>query len=126
MRCADCNKFTGLETQDPEIDIDIDNFGSISGSVTIRRECSECGNVLKEGIFDIDHTINPADIPAEDHDHSHSLEVEEVSSEITSAWAGSKNLIGYSLLYRVICSECDASVEGTLEDSQPASAFDEV
>lgn len=129
MRCPDCNKFTGLETQDPEVNsLDIDATGAISGTVTIIRQCSECGTDLKSADFEIDETVDPNDLPAPEgiDEHEHELSIEDVASEITDSWKGSRNLIGYSLTYRITCATCDLHHEGTVDDSMAAGSFEEL
>jgi len=58
-RCTDCNKFVSLELGDnPDMNIDIDEEGVITGDVTITRNCAECGTEMKEGKFDVNVTID--------------------------------------------------------------------
>jgi hypothetical protein len=55
MRCPDCNKFVGFDSDsEPEIDVSIDANGQITGSCRIVNTCAECGTELKEGNFEIE------------------------------------------------------------------------
>ncbi len=132
MRCPDCQKFVGLETNEPEVeDIDIDNEGHISGSIRIVRNCADCSTELKEYNFDIDADVDIEE-PDEPKDgekpHEHELSIEETSCDSTETGGGryKKNMIGYCLSYNVKCSSCDFETDGSIEDSTPASSFDEM
>ena len=67
MRCPDCNKFTGLENADPQVDEQTADFrdGSLSlqYSVTMSRECAECSTELKSYSGDAEEDISVEDIP---------------------------------------------------------------
>lgn len=55
MRCNDCNRFVTLEQDsDPEVDLDVDMEGNISGTIRIANTCPECGTELTEYTFDVD------------------------------------------------------------------------
>ncbi len=57
-RCTDCNKFVSLELgESPELNLDVDAEGIVTGDVTISRTCAECGTELKSGTFEINLTI---------------------------------------------------------------------
>lgn len=83
MRCPDCNKFTSLELQDPEVenlDVSVDNVEDgtaqfcITGSVRLVRTCADCGMELKEATLDIEQTVELG----EDGD----LKAEEITPEL--------------------------------------------
>jgi len=48
MRCPDCNKFVGIEMDEPELNLEVDNDGSITGEVRLVQTCAECGTELAE------------------------------------------------------------------------------
>lgn len=55
MRCSDCSKFVSFDTEnEPEIDIDVDNEGMVTGNVRIVNNCAECSTELKEATFDLE------------------------------------------------------------------------
>ena len=55
MRCPDCNKFVSFDTeQDPELNLDFDDEGRITGDARIVNACAECSTELKEHTFDVD------------------------------------------------------------------------
>lgn len=55
MRCPDCNKFVSFDSDlDPEVSIDVDADGMVSGTVRIVNACDQCGQELKEATFEID------------------------------------------------------------------------
>lgn len=70
MRCPDCNKFVSYDdSTEPEIDVDIDDKGNVTGNVRIVLTCQECGMELKEATFDIDMDFSDAfDDPADEWD----------------------------------------------------------
>jgi hypothetical protein len=95
MRCSDCNKFVGLEFNEPEVesDLEVNEDGTVTASVRIVRACSECGNDLKEATFDLEFTptqeqikdhLNPpgrSRTGASNHETVHELEVEQEGIE---------------------------------------------
>lgn len=56
MRCPDCQKFVSFDTErDPEdLDLTVDDEGSVSGSVRIVNACQECGQDLTEAVLDVE------------------------------------------------------------------------
>lgn len=55
MRCPDCNKFVGFDTDnEPELDLNVDDDGVVSGTARIVNCCAECGQELKEAVLDIE------------------------------------------------------------------------
>ena len=51
MRCPDCNKFTGLETQEPELNTIESTYSNETFTITADgrtvRQCADCGTELK-------------------------------------------------------------------------------
>lgn len=61
-RCAVCEKWVGLDTeQDPEHNIELED-GVLTGTVSIENACIECNSALKRAEFDVD------DSPDLEHD----------------------------------------------------------
>jgi hypothetical protein len=77
MRCPDCNKFVGLEMQEPEVDGDPevskpeDGEVGITLEVRIVRACDQCGTELKEANFTLEAG---AEMPPEHRGEGHELE----------------------------------------------------
>jgi predicted nucleic acid-binding Zn-ribbon protein len=65
VRCPDCNKFTGLENGDAQVnDLDADESGgtiSVRGSVEMERTCADCGQTLKTFSGDLEGDIEWSD-----------------------------------------------------------------
>lgn len=60
-RCPDCNKFVSYDTdQEPEVDVDIDEDGQVTGTVRIFDACAECGTELRETTIDISEDMSAA------------------------------------------------------------------
>jgi hypothetical protein len=147
MRCPDCNKFVGMDAEtEPEVNIDVDSEGNVTGDVRIVNVCTECGAELKEANLDID-----ADVAAEvlahvtschDDGESFNLSVEEVGSSRTQRTEGrgrgQRTFYGYSVEFRVTCdcgrdtdgdgSRVDGTftVDGSASDDIQASAMEEI
>jgi len=61
MRCPDCNKFVSLDTdQEPELNVDVGEDGTINGDVRIANACADCGTELTEYTFDVNTTCEEA------------------------------------------------------------------
>lgn len=55
MRCDSCNKFVSFDTEtEPDISVQLENDGTISGTVRIVNTCAECGQEMKETTFDVE------------------------------------------------------------------------
>lgn len=79
--CPSCNKFAGLEMQDPEVN-DVSIYGDADGvSVEVRivRNSSCCGDEMKEYTF-----TTEADIPAEIMEKIAAIRAKDDSAEITA------------------------------------------
>lgn len=62
MRCPDCCKFVGLETDEPEensIDVTNNDDGTltITASATVNRCCADCSSILKSADFDLEDLV---------------------------------------------------------------------
>lgn len=138
-RCQDCNKFTGQEAGDPEVNsIEIDEDGHITADVRIVVNCADCGTEMKSADLSLEGDMNP-EILAKHQGEDHELEAEEESSEAIDEYQTTdakgkpiknmryqKHLYGARLEVSVTCS-CSKEVIDTvtLEDSVPSSQMDE-
>lgn len=132
MRCPDCSKFVGLETEVPESEVDLEiDFAedgaslSLTGTVRVVRNCAECSQELKGADFDIelsDVKVTGEPVPADMREHvTASAEVSETES---GGGRYKKNLIGFSGTATVMLGE-RVLAEVTVEDSMAASYFEE-
>lgn len=132
-RCPDCNKFVGLETQDPEVnDIDVSET-SIILEVRVTRNCADCGTEMKSNDFSTEvdlpqewidaHGLNEDGTERDGHGE---WEVEEGSSSQYESGGGryAKNMVGYDLTAKVTC-KCGESVEVEVHDEEAASFFND-
>lgn len=131
-RCPDCNKFVPYEEQDPEVEVEIDEEGTVTGTVRIVNACGECGTELREATFEVDAPEYglAAEELAKHTGEGHGLEVEEQSSERTTRQEGkgryAKSFYGYDLAFRVTCSCGQLKIEGQTNDDIQASSMDEL
>jgi hypothetical protein len=59
MRCPDCNKFASMDSDsDPEITLDVDDRGVVTGSVHIDNNCGDCGTTLKTADIDVEEDFS--------------------------------------------------------------------
>ena len=66
-RCPDCNKFVSLDSeQDPEVSIDVDEEGHVTGSVQIANACEQCGTEMYTAEFDVN--VSTSDITRSEDD----------------------------------------------------------
>lgn len=129
-RCNDCNKFVGLETQDPEdCGLEISD-GEITGSIRVVRNCADCGSELKEANFEVSQAI-PDGILADHDGEGHELTA-DFDLESTESGGGryAKNMIGFGGTAVIRCA-CQDAKEPELckldfSDAIPASEFDEL
>lgn len=133
-KCMSCGKLCALETQEPEVELDLSGT-SVVGTVRIARNSECCGDEVKEANFDVDDDIA-------DHlkDHldadggeleGHDLEIDEGDVELTERTEGKgrglRTFYGFKLHYSVNCScKEEAVYEGNVEDEMQASSFDEL
>jgi hypothetical protein len=143
-RCPDCNKFVGLEPQEPDADnLSIDGDGDISGSVKLSLACSECGADLKEITLDVEYTCQEAlDHADEKHDDLGEdfyieWEIEVNNSEVTDRYQTTdrdghliknlryqKHFYGYNTNVTVSCPLCGWDITLDLCGEAQASEFE--
>lgn len=154
MRCPDCNKFVGLEFQDPE-DVNLDMNDEeltddgelallVSMSCRIVRNCSECGQELKEATIEAnDEEILVESETLKDHvilivkdgrntydwkDGHGDLALNEESVEPIEEGGGryAKSFFGAKVGFSITCKCGGVLHEGDVEDKVAASAMDEL
>ena len=127
MRCPDCNRFVGFDAQDPEVELEVDGKGLVTGSVRCALACMECGGELKEANFEVEV---PIDVPEAEDGHEHSLVVDTTDVTATESGGGryKRNNRGFELSFTVKCEEdgCAFSAGDEASDNLPASQWDEL
>lgn len=128
MRCSDCGKFVGLETQVEEPDLEIsfdsdDKRAMITGYVRVTRNCADCGNELKEYTFQVERGVELKDV-----DDGSDLTVEVSSCEPSETGGGryKKNMIGFDLEFTIKDKEGRSVVDDSIHDEVSASSFEEL
>lgn len=96
MRCPDCSKFVGLETQEPEeqtapeVTNNDNGTATVIAEYTIDRNCAECSNLLKQGSIELevsevqlDDTREGGDTDEKNGTHEgHDLELNDAETEL--------------------------------------------
>lgn len=125
MRCPDCNKFVSLETGEPEeqsLEINHEDGDTyrITGEFRVPRNCAECSQELKEGVFQFDFTTEVKDVKEEERKE---LAVEVESMEVNESGGGryAKNVFSISAEFRVATTERELAT-GIAGDSDELSA----
>lgn len=100
MRCPDCSKFVSYDdSTEPEVEnLEVDEDGSVTGSVRIVLCCSECGNELKEANFDLE--VDAGDFAEEHKGEGHELSVEADGFELTTRAQSQDPKTGKAIPYR--------------------------
>ena len=130
-RCPDCNKFVGLEMQDPEtedIEISADAEGvALSQSVRIVRNCAECGTEMKSADLELTDNVTWEEMglkaPPEGYGK---VEVEETGVEQIEEGGGryKKSFFGATVAYKITLNG-KVLHEGDMSESVAASHMDE-
>jgi len=129
MRCPDCNKFVGLDSDsDPEVDnLEIDDEGRITGSVLITNNCIECGTGLADAQLDIDVQAEVAEHVSKDNCSLSVDEKDSPSRETKSDGKGryTRTYYGARASFLVSC-ECGFETETEWEEFVQASHMDQL
>lgn len=119
-RCESCGKFVSLEANTEDNGIYVDNEGTISGSVTINLDCSDCSGTLATVEVSIEDTI--------DLDHSDDCDESDVSLDNYDLDLGedgggrfSKHLY-YAYVSGSVTCTCEASKDFTTESEKVAAS----
>lgn len=130
MRCPDCSKFTSLEPNEPEAEVEVTNDlgnAKVSGSVRVVLACADCSFELKESSFDVDLTIPLAHVGECAGDRELDLDFSPLSFDefVPPGAKRQKHMYGAGGTITVSC-ECGA--EGVVEwhDSIQSSHMDEM
>ena len=132
MRCPDCMKFVGLETEVPEpnVDLEIDwaeDGASLSliGTVRVVRNCADCGTELKGADFDIELSdVAVVGAPVPEAERENVTAEAEVSETESGGGRYKKNLVGFSGTATVMLGE-RVLATAAVEDNMAASQFEE-
>ena len=134
MRCDQCNKFAAYDdSMEPEVEVDLNEDGSYSGTVRIVLTHDECGQELQEASFDFEGKI-PKEIVKAHKGDDHGLDLEADSGELTSRGEGKgrymKTFYGYDVALDLHCSCQERGAEPLWQDSHAddiqASYMDEL
>jgi hypothetical protein len=146
MRCPDCQKFTSLELQDPEVsgltveyqepeDNQSEPTFYITGTVRIVRNCGECGQEMKEANFELEQTLELGenvqftitDKLRADPSPFENVTVEEDGVEAIEEGGGryQKSYFG-ATVHLTVYLDAIAIASGDWSDKVPASAMDEL
>lgn len=106
MKCPSCNKFAGLDFQDPEIQSEqFEDDGSGSASVRIVRNAACCGDEMKEATLEYEDIQMPEELLKK-----HKKKACELSAEFSvdpieeGGGRYAKSYFGATLTITVTCS----------------------
>lgn len=131
MKCPSCNKFAGLETQEPEVTEEFDSeTGNVSAEVRLVRNSECCGDEMKEANFSFEESVPDEIIKAHQGD-GHELEA-AFDAETIEEGGGryAKSFYGVTLSVGIRCS-CQAPADELLwthefSDKVSASEMEEL
>ena len=129
MRCPDCNKFVGLDTEsDPEMDLEVDDTtGQVTGTVRIVNACADCSSELTEAIFEVDLDFEEAQEHLAGLGQSHELELSEDvvtrDARTEGKGRGTRTFYGASATFEVKCA-CGLAWSKEWSDEIQASCMD--
>jgi hypothetical protein len=147
MRCPNCNKYSALEFQDPELesfeaDFDLDEDSgdlevSVKFSARIVRNTECCGDEAKEASLEAEESFVLSQTEISDHvvkgpdgkwgwrDDEAEAENDDPEQVEEGGDRYAKSYFGASVHYTIRVGECTIH-EGTLTDKVAASAMDEL
>lgn len=126
--CPSCNKFCGLELQDPELNgYEVEKKGegeigailNIQGSIRIVRNSECCGEEIKEGNFDFDDEFEVDGHKGEGHE----FEIDEGDLEPIEEGGSryKKSYYGVTWMPEITCS-CGQEVKLPLKEGETEPA----
>ncbi len=145
MRCPDCNKFVPYNTDEEPEEQDEPQVDGGMFSVDVRRflTCGECGQELKETIITLETPLKWTRDGGNEEGHAEGCE--ESSYDFEIAYEATEDaqrtdrrgkpitnprymrtLYGVHATGTVTCEDCGAEAEIDVEESEAASAFDEL
>jgi hypothetical protein len=109
MRCTTCNKFRGQDTSnEPEVDLDVDDEGVVIGTVRVVNSCDDCGEEMRGADFDVEIDLSDAVTAHEGACHrggeDFGLTIESEDVERTERRFRGRQYYGFSLSVTVKCS----------------------
>lgn len=137
MRCPDCNKFVGMDTDtEPEVDESGFDADTGEGNITVRivNNCTECSTELKEANleveFDLSDAIEEAKEPEEEGGESpdcdFSFDVDVTRTDRTEGKGrGLRTFYGVDVTLTLMNNGTVIATE-TLHDEVQASGMDEL
>jgi len=139
MRCPDCNKFAGVQEDDPEVNSTDETFEYADGVLTLAlveaevriRNTSECcGAEMKEAEFNLSEEIPLEKFEGHERKELHALEVEwddgGRTSRSTGRGRGARTFYGAEVSVTITCSCQGFSYTHTLSEDIQASHMDEL
>ncbi len=125
-RCPDCNKFVGVEMADPELELEVDSDGLVTGTVRLVRTCADCNSELAEANVDIE--VQAELVHAEGCKQEAGLEIEDEEAESDDRYEGKgrgqKHFYVANITGKVKCEDCAAVAEFETSVEVQASAFE--
>jgi hypothetical protein len=113
-----------LETAEPECrDLDV-TPQTVTASITLNRNCAECGETLKTAELELEAEFQ---VPTQHQDHSLSGEVSECNLIEEGGGRYAKSYFGAQVKYQITCDDCQGQVvaSGTMSDQVAASQMEE-
>lgn len=129
-KCPSCNKFCGLEMQDPEVQqMDVESkiddgkvFLNITGDIRIVRNSECCGDEIKESSFNFEEEF---EIKGHlEGEHEFSIDEGDINPTEDGGGRYKKSYYGVEWMPEITCS-CGQPVELT-EDDKSISFIDQV
>lgn len=134
-RCQSCDKLCGLETEEPEVELEVDG-DLVRGTARLVRVSACCGEEVKETEFEFEEQIPLGKVKdhPDNEENDHELEVVEGDVEATERFEGRgrgvRTFFGVRVSYVVRCS-CQGEKDPPLDEGEftsevQASHMDEV
>lgn len=125
-RCPDCNKFVGIEMADPELELEVANEGTVTGTVRLVQTCSECGTELAEANLDVEVDVEVAHKEGCKQESGLSIEDESADNDdrYEGKGRGARHFYVANITGKVKCDECAAEVEFETSVEEQASSFE--
>lgn len=82
-KCPSCPQFTSKDTDtEPEVNIEVDAAGVVTGDARIHNDCSECGEELEETTFSVEEDFTD---DVKDHETPDGKPCEDIELEVTES-----------------------------------------
>lgn len=129
-RCPDCNRFVGLEFQEPEEESLEYSEGEITMTVRLVLACADCGGELADHELElqggVEHPKHTEDCECDESLLALDVESRNIEQAEDSKGYGRymQHFYGARVEGVVRCPICEAEAEFALEDMVLASSFD--